>query len=174
MITEAQVEARRANGRKSRGPRTTEGKFRSSLNALRHGAYSHNYVIRTEDAEVFRNFANDIIAEIEPKSAIELELVDHLLLNAWRRRRLTTLLNQRANRTIEEVAAESTESISDLNLRAFEKLETEWPSYTHQQQLEFRFASAFQRTLLRLQSLRRNEAQMAYKQQKRRNEPTEH
>jgi hypothetical protein len=33
----AKIEANRRNGRKSRGPRTTAGKLRSSRNALRHG-----------------------------------------------------------------------------------------------------------------------------------------
>lgn len=39
-MTEAELAARRANARKSTGPRTPAGKARSRLNSLKHGQYS--------------------------------------------------------------------------------------------------------------------------------------
>ena len=40
-LTAAQLEARKANARKSTGPRTAAGKRRSSRNARKHGLYSN-------------------------------------------------------------------------------------------------------------------------------------
>ncbi len=40
-LTAAQLEARKENARKSTGPRTAEGKRRSSQNARKHGLYSN-------------------------------------------------------------------------------------------------------------------------------------
>ena len=44
--TEAQKAASRANGAKSRGPVSEEGKQRSSLNAFKHGRYAVDTVLR--------------------------------------------------------------------------------------------------------------------------------
>jgi hypothetical protein len=42
MITQRKIRANRANGRKSRGPKTTAGKIASSRNGLRHGLTTIN------------------------------------------------------------------------------------------------------------------------------------
>ena len=54
-MSEAALAANRANAKKCTGPQTREGKFKSSLNALKHGTYSHNFIIKTEDAATFGN-----------------------------------------------------------------------------------------------------------------------
>ena len=54
MSSQAKIVASRANGRKSRGPRTPAGKSNASRNALRHGLAA----ITRKDPEIF--------AEIEP------------------------------------------------------------------------------------------------------------
>ena len=54
MSSQAKIAANRANGRKSRGPRTAAGKSKASRNALRHGLAA----ISRKNPEIF--------AEIEP------------------------------------------------------------------------------------------------------------
>ena len=41
MTTDKQIAATRRNAQKATGPKTAEGKFKSNLNALRLGLYSH-------------------------------------------------------------------------------------------------------------------------------------
>ena len=168
MSTTKQIAASRRNGHISKGPKTNEGKFRSSLNALRHGAYAANYVLTTEDTQVFHNFANDLVNDTRPTSTAELEIVDQMICNAWRRRRLSALLTQRVNNAIDQVAKAETLPIPELNVRAYELLEAERPSFAHQELLELRFGTAFQRSFARLQSSRAHDAKMFEKLAKRR------
>lgn len=44
-LTEKALEARRKNAQKSTGPRTEEGKRRSSRNAWKHGLYSQSFIL---------------------------------------------------------------------------------------------------------------------------------
>lgn len=99
-MSPAAIAANRANARKSTGPRTRNGKIKSSVNALRHGVYSEKYIASTEDENTFRTFAASFIEEFEPQTASELELVDALIHTAWRRRRISTLISAHLNQAI--------------------------------------------------------------------------
>ncbi len=164
MATEKQIAANRRNAQKGTGPKTLEGKFKSSLNALRHGLYSHTFIIKTENADIFENFSKAYIDEFEPTTASELELLKQLISAAWRRNRISELIQLRINNAIDTAAAspapnpvevvEPTEkrNAAQLTLRAFEKLESEKPSFARQEAHEIRLCNLFQRTLRRLES----------------------
>ena len=51
MPTEAQRKANRQNAKKSTGPRTEEGKARSSQNGLKHGLLARDAVMADEEAK---------------------------------------------------------------------------------------------------------------------------
>ena len=71
MPTEAQIRANRENAKKSRGPRTAEGKERAKLNALKHGC-------RAQDAERARS--TQVAEVMRPASYVpESKPVDDLL-----------------------------------------------------------------------------------------------
>jgi hypothetical protein len=103
MATEKQIAANRLNAKKSTGPRTQNGKIKSSVNALRHGLYSEKYIATTEDQNTFRAFAASFIEEFEPQTASELELVDALIHTAWRRRRISSLISAHLNQALADV-----------------------------------------------------------------------
>lgn len=180
MATDKQIAANRRNAQKATGPKTDAGKFKSSLNALRLGLYSKTFIIKTENEQIFKNFSAGFIDEFMPQTPSELELLEQLIITAWRRRRLAELINQRINSPIDTVATQSVLTTTNpqtapdsavpshaaqLTLLAYEKLEDEKPSFARQEAQESRLCSLFQRTLSRLQQSLKNS-----RQQKIRNE----
>jgi hypothetical protein len=91
MATQAQINANRSNARKSTGPRTEEGKQRSSQNALKHGLLARDAVLPGEDPADFDRQLSDLEDTIEPKNALESALVRQIADADWRLRRLTRL-----------------------------------------------------------------------------------
>ena len=75
MSTLARIEANRRNAVKSTGPRTPEGKARSSRNATRHGISLRMVLLSTEDQKEFENLYADLRAEHQPEGATEDILV---------------------------------------------------------------------------------------------------
>lgn len=72
-------EQARINGAKSRGPKTPEGKARSSMNALKHGFYSkHPIRLFFEDPEEIEQIQQDCIAQFRPGTQYEHRLVEHI------------------------------------------------------------------------------------------------
>jgi hypothetical protein len=91
MTSLKQIEANRANARKSTGPITDEGKQRSRRNAVRHGLTADTVIGALEDAEDYRAFEESITADYDAQSAVERELVRRLAGLLWRLRRATTM-----------------------------------------------------------------------------------
>ena len=71
MATQAQVDANQANARKSTGPKTEEGKARSSRNRLSHGFASSTRFVHGEDPAEFNLLLDDLISEHQPATPTE-------------------------------------------------------------------------------------------------------
>ena len=84
MATLRQIEARRANGRRSRGPKTPEGKAIASRNALKHGLYSHNTLLPGQDPAEWLGFRDGLVAYLAPIGEAECALAERIAQNAWR------------------------------------------------------------------------------------------
>ncbi len=91
MRTERQIEVSRANGAKSRGPVTPEGKRNSSRNSTRHGMLAESVVLEGESQERFLELLAEIDGELQPETPVEHALVQKMAVAQWRQFRLWTL-----------------------------------------------------------------------------------
>src|SRR5215471_12958992 len=89
MSSLKQIEANRLNALKSTGPRTEEGKRRSRCNAVRHGLTAETVIAGFEDPQDYESFEATIVADYDPATAVERELVLRLASVLWRLRRAT-------------------------------------------------------------------------------------
>ena len=88
MLSLKQLAANRANAKKSTGPKTEEGKKRSSLNALRHGLTGQVSLMTDEDRAAHDAFSKGIIDDLKPVGAMELQLAQRIATDSWRINRL--------------------------------------------------------------------------------------
>ena len=90
-ISAKQLAANRKNAQKSTGPKTPEGKRRSSRNALKHGLLAQEVVILEGDGaetqEEFDAFLIDLCEELQPQGVVEEILVERIATCYWRLRR---------------------------------------------------------------------------------------
>jgi hypothetical protein len=92
MSSAAQVTANIENASHSTGPRSEEGKARSSQNAIKHGLTSNKrLLLPDEDEEEFRRFEAELKHTYMPLNYIETELVDDIISIQWRRKRAAAL-----------------------------------------------------------------------------------
>jgi hypothetical protein len=91
MTTEKQILANRRNAGQSTGPRTEQGKRRSRQNAFRHGLTAETVIDNAENAEDNAEFEEALIADYQPITAIEYQLVMRLASLLWRLRRTVAI-----------------------------------------------------------------------------------
>jgi hypothetical protein len=80
-VSPDQLAANRANATNSTGPRTPEGKLRSSQNARKHGFTATGFaVVRLEDLNEVANLREDLISLYHPVNSQELFAVERIAL----------------------------------------------------------------------------------------------
>jgi hypothetical protein len=111
MATYRQIQANRANAKRSTGPVTRKGKRASSRNALRHGFLSTRVVLKAESTPRFTKFLDALIEEFHPATPNEQALVETMAVARWKLVRNwglhTSLLEK-------EIAKENPEAGDDL------------------------------------------------------------
>ena len=85
----------RANAAKSTGPKSTAGKQRSAVNALRHGLTGQVIVLPTDDLTAYQKHTQAFHAEYLPQGPTETHLAQTLADAAWRLNRLRAMETNR-------------------------------------------------------------------------------
>ena len=92
MSSNRRIQSSRANGAKSRGPVTPEGKRKSASHTnsgvLRHGLLSSLVVLDDEKPEIFAEIFNALTNEFAPQTEAERILVENMAVSRWRQMRL--------------------------------------------------------------------------------------
>ena len=91
MSTELQQIASRANGAKSHGPVTKEGKQASSQNSRKHGLLSKRVVLEGESQEEFDALLASFLEEHQPQTPTEAALIENMAVARWRQQRVWSL-----------------------------------------------------------------------------------
>ena len=88
MATDKQIAASRANGAKSRGPVTPEGKRNSSRKNQQHSLLARAVVLEGESRSRFNALLSSFIDELHPETVIENLLVRKMAVAHWRQMRV--------------------------------------------------------------------------------------
>src|ERR1035438_3898879 len=143
MRTEKQQEASRANGRRSQGPVTPEGKERSSQNARKIGLLAKTVVLQHENRENFQFYLDQHVDRFRPADDVEMNVVEEMVSASWRLRRTwaiqTSLLDT-------EVATYFDEEIPAAVAASFAKLAAE-PALALLQRYETRLHLVYHRCI---------------------------
>jgi hypothetical protein len=89
MTSELKSATSRANGAKSHGPKTPEGREKSSRNSLDHGFTSKKTVVlECENQDDFQTMLGYYAETYKPHSPVEEDLVAEMVAARWRMQRL--------------------------------------------------------------------------------------
>jgi hypothetical protein len=91
MSSKRRLQSSRANGAKSRGPTTPEGKLISSQNSTIHSFAAKTLVLTNESRDRFQTLLQSYQHELQPHTQIESDLIEQMAVSKWRRRRLWTV-----------------------------------------------------------------------------------
>jgi hypothetical protein len=91
MPTESQINANRKNAQKSTGPRTPEGKARSSRNSTIHGLTGKWRKLPNEQPKDLLEMHEDYREALQPIDALEEGLVERLVVAQYRLRRIARI-----------------------------------------------------------------------------------
>ena len=91
MTSDRRKKSSRANGAKSQGPTTPEGKKRSSRNAVQDGLLAQCLLFSGEDAANFEILVQNHDRRFQPADGIEFGMIEEMCAAYWRLHRVWTI-----------------------------------------------------------------------------------
>ncbi len=88
MRSEKQIQASRANGARSHGPVTPQGKFNAAHNATTHALLSSTIVLDDEAEDRFQALLDGFMEEFRPTTQAQMALVETMVAARWRQLRI--------------------------------------------------------------------------------------
>jgi hypothetical protein len=116
-ISDARRAAARANGAKSHGPVTPEGKAKSALNAVTHGLTAGTVVLTTENREKYEALLASYRDEYDPQGQTENDLVDELAAAKWLHGRALSMITSLLDVTMDRMDREIKEEFEKIGQR---------------------------------------------------------
>jgi hypothetical protein len=91
MSTPAQIAANQANAQLSTGPKSSEGKAKSSLNAVSTGVTGRTVLLPSDDAKAYSDHMANFFVRFDPRTPEEEEIIQDLAQTKWRLNRVPQL-----------------------------------------------------------------------------------
>jgi hypothetical protein len=105
MTSGAQMVSNRKNARKSTGPKTEEGKARSSQNARKHGLYAQPPVVPGEEASAYRDWLDEWHSHYQAAGPAAAVLIEQAAQAGWRLRRCARIEAANVSKRVRHAAA---------------------------------------------------------------------
>jgi len=153
MRTPAQQTASRANGARSGGPKTPDGKLRSAAKPFLHDQLAKATVVKKESREGFQELVRQYMLRIAPRDPVEQDAVEEICSATWRLYRLRAIERKAIDL---ELAAQSSPNDLECLLHACGALAGKNPHFHLLiQRHETRLQNIIRRSLARIEALRR-------------------
>ena len=119
-------EQSRINGSKSKGPKTPEGKARSSKNAFKHGLSAQTSVLDCESDEMYEKHRQSWFDSLVPATETEAEIVEDIASVRWRMHRAAVMQLILTNMEVEKATGRRTgDDPNETLVKAIAKLSPE-------------------------------------------------
>jgi hypothetical protein len=130
MATNAQIDANRRNAARSTGPKTETGRAIASRNHLTLGLYTRADYVKPEERDLYREFCETMLAELEPATLLEQSLAAEITGATWRLRRCSGAEAELADYALIDPLLADDEAI-EKKLRSIERARASAHSLLH-------------------------------------------